>query len=211
MAEPKLQLSDAVEIWRPEHAADPIIASFCKMEGRLLTVRLKDCPFPQGAVLSLRTKVPDDGRYLVNGTLRGVTGGTALVELVDSWTRVQQREYFRMRTGKVPVEIVRQASKRAEDDSRAKTVLCNVSAGGSLIETSLALEVGEIITMSFNLPGLYPLTLAAKVLRVIGPNRRRWRVGVSFRSATADQRTDILGWVYQRQLDSRARERELDY
>jgi hypothetical protein len=214
MAAPKLEPYDLVEVWlaeRGEYGADPFNTNVYKFEGSNLVLRARECPFEVGAALRLCANVANDARYMVRGRLRAFADKSMSVELLEAWNRVQQREYFRMGTGRIPIELLRQPNRRTEQDGRGKSYLCNISGGGSLIETTYALVEGEIVTMTFQLPGLAPMTLAAKVLRVVELGRRRWRSGVSFRSATADQRAEILGWVYNRQLDGRARLRQLDF
>ena len=214
MPKPKLERFDVIEIKRRSDdnvLSEPMTGSFYEADDKSLKLRVRECPFRRGDVLQLKVKIRDDARYVLSASMRSFNEGTLILEPLGEWARIQEREYFRIRTGRVPAEMTRQASNRTDDDKRAKSFLYDISGGGAMVETQLKLEIGETVTIRFELPGSTQMTIKCTVLRVSDLTHRRRRAGLRFNSATADERAEILRWVFSKQMDSRARERDLDY
>jgi c-di-GMP-binding flagellar brake protein YcgR len=174
-----------------------------------------------GDVVRVDLVIPADARYVVDARVRLQPDGSFVLDLRGEWMRVQRREYFRIRTGVIPVRVVRERARRKPTDERSKSWLFDVSGGGALVETNLPLEQDEYVHVKFELP-LEPtedlsvdpdapqsviVDLPVRVVRVDELDRgRRRRVGLRFGAIPQSLRTEILGWVYALQARRRARE-----
>jgi c-di-GMP-binding flagellar brake protein YcgR len=195
-------------------------------EGRNITLRCPECPFAIGSVLRLDAVVPGDARYAVEARLRSYRDRVLILDPTTPWVRVQRREYFRVRTGAVPVQIFRDLEHRTERDAKFKNNLYDMSGGGAQVETDLALEEDEQLMLRFQLPAVklnhvlaqveeeieatvIDVEVRCRVIRVvkISAGRKR-RVGVRFTGVSPTLRRQLMQWIYAVQSQRRAREVE---
>lgn len=219
---PILELGDALTL-RPGGAddAEAYRVRVRSLDGGVICVYGQGCPLQTGDFVRIDFVIPADARYLVDARVRVLPDGSFTLGLKGEWVRVQRREYFRIKTGIIPVRIVRERARRGAKDDKAKNWLCDLSAGGALLETNLPIEVNEYVHLSMELPlelveelpedpeapRSVALGVPVRVMRVEELNRgQRRRIGVSFGAIPQSLRTDILRWVYALQARRRARE-----
>lgn len=198
-------------------------ANFREGSQRRLTLRVREPIFQVGHPVTLELVIPGDARYVRDAEVRAEDGHIITVDAAASWQRIQRREYYRIRTGNIPVEMKRERHLRKPEDEKRKSTLRDISAGGALIETDLAVDVDELVHLKFILPAESVAATAAEVkpedavlvetngrivrLVPLGRGRRR-RVGLRFVALPDATRMQMLRWVYA--LQGKRRSRELD-
>lgn len=222
---PRLEPGDQVIVSLAEIPDGPQLrARVRESEGSAITLRAPDCPFQTGARVRLDIVVAGDARYAVEARLRHYRDRVLTLDPNGAWVRVQRREFFRVRSGAVPVQVLRDQEHRSELDARHKTSLYDISGGGAQLETDLALEEGESIIVKFRLPSIklnhviavvdeeevdtaVEVDVPARVVRVvkISAGRKR-RIGVRFSGVSPQLRQQLLRWIYTVQSHRRARE-----
>lgn len=94
------------------------------------------------------------------------------------------------------IEFVAPVTVRRRDASSAVGVTLDIALDGALIESDLALEVGEEILLSIAIPTREaPIESAARVARVIDR-----RAGVAFTSIDQEARRFLSALIYERSL-----------
>jgi PilZ domain len=222
---PRLDPGDPVFVSTSGVAGGPCVrARVRESEGRLITLRCPEAPFTAGDILKLEIVVPGDAHYAVEARLRSYRDRILNLDPLGSWSREQRRDYYRVRTGAIPVQALRDLSHRSERDSRFRTVLYDLSASGAQLETDLSLEEDERLLLKFALqrvrlehvlaivdedpeePAL-EVDVTGTVVRVnkLSTGRKR-RVGIRFSGVSPVLRQQLLHWIYAFQSQRRAQE-----
>jgi len=224
---PRLAPGDPVMLTLARSPDGPLLrARVRESEGRLITLRSAECPFATGDILRLDVMVAGDARYAVEAKLRSYRDRVLVLDPSSVWHRLQRREYFRVRTNALGVDVVRDLEHRNQSDHNYKTFLYDLSGGGAQLETDLGFEEDEQVVLKFRLepiklthvlalvddePEEIPLEIEtrARVVRVIKISAgRRRRVGVRFSGLSPTLRQQMMLWIYA--LQSQRRARELD-
>jgi PilZ domain len=224
---PKLAPGDPVTVSFPEVPDGPRLRGRVRESegGRLITLRASECPFKVGDVLRLDVVVPGDARYMLEARLRSYRDRVLVLDPRTDWQRTQRREYYRVRTGAIPVQVLRDLEHRTERDAKYKSYLYDLSGGGAQLESDVSFEEDEQVVLKFRLepiqlahvlavvveeePDLAPVEVEvrARIVRVvkISAGRRR-RVGTRFSGLGPVLRRRLLRWIYASQSQRRARE-----
>lgn len=159
-----------------------------------------------------------DARYLVPTMVEalyrhGCDGSQAplvVLRTVGQWRRHQERRFVRVPTGRWPAEGV--WTTLGPDGAPVETVrplrVRDLSAGGALLEAGAPFVPGELFDCRFELPGVGPLAVRARVVRLheatVG-RRQSFQAGVEFVDLPEAERERVFRWVF-RELIRRRRQ-----
>lgn len=180
------------------------------VEHRLLRVRTQGTPVQVGEAVRVQHVVPDDARYTIDALVQALESPSVVLKKLGEWSRVQQREYVRLRLeAKVYADLHASApgpelpSMRAPLDLRARVV--DLSAGGLQLETSVDLGLGVQVFVRFELPGGEPVATTGLVVRRGRAIRDTHRFGVRFVNLAPPLETVIVRFIYAQQAEKRRR------
>lgn len=106
---------------------------------------------------------------------------------------------FARRSGRSELEV---SVDLESNQDRYAVVTKNIGSGGVFVATSRVLQVGDVVTLSFNLPGsTEPLTVDASVrwIRPPGPDAGEGGMGLKFVNVSLD--TTVIIQRYLRDKD----------
>ena len=167
--------------------------------------------FPRGCPVEIWVTVEGqpgkDGRYRGESVvLRNAEEPVPLLWIAwpQQWERSQMREFFR-----VPVilparirPLVQESEKTQANVPWAKATLRDISGGGCLVVSALALQRDESVELEFTLEE-QPLRVAAVVKRAepLDDGSDRWALGLEFVGISERERRHIIRFAFRRQID----------
>ncbi|HLI25949.1 MAG TPA: PilZ domain-containing protein [Chloroflexota bacterium] len=163
-----------------------------------------------GDEVLVRTWRPTDALYVLRGRVEQVHHGARLrvgLRLREA-TRQQQRQYFR-----VPLDVPAEEAYCLDQASDEPLVVHvrDLSASGIGLLTPVPLWVGAQLTLRVRLPGaLAPLTLRARVVRVVEPQREPpalWQSGATLIDLPPETQELLIRFAIQVQQEWRRRGR----
>jgi Tfp pilus assembly protein PilZ len=207
--QPILEPSDVVVIAlasgeSPARATAQVVV----VDGARVGLSVSQPLFGLGDSVTLDVFIPNDARYRIAAQAESIEGGLLFLRLGRSWERIQRREYFRVAANGIPVRVERSKSS-AGQSKLAHCTLIDLSAGGVQLQGSADFKVGEAVRFILSLPGLSPMPLTGRVVRVSplsseGPSS----AGLCFVAVTPERRAELLRWAYSLQAQRRSLELE---
>ena len=177
-------------------------------------------PLRAGDVALLEKPMAGDARYVTTAEVEVALPSRFALRIAEAWQRSQEREFVRINTFNLEVEIERpaprttaprkigrgrSARRRAGEPSAGpvRLELLDLSAGGLRFSSKDPFELEEQIRCRFELAAAGAFDLLARVVRVEwktpGYVGRRW-YAVEFCEIDHAQRSALLRWTFQEQL-----------
>ena len=125
-----------------------------------------------------------------------------LIEKSDTVTRIQRRDYFRLDvTGKVDVYKMIDDKKYPKKISAAR--LLDISGGGIQMQLKKKFDQGAEILLSLKNILAPKEFIKSKIVRIKKENDELYNYGVEFIEIEAEQREEIIQWIFAYQRKSR--------
>ncbi|ADO76721.1 flagellar brake protein [Halanaerobium praevalens] len=125
-----------------------------------------------------------------------------LIESSDSVTRIQRRDYFRLDvTG--TVDVYKMQPKKGYPRKLSEARLLDISGGGIQMQLKKKFELGEELLIS--LKDILPPKefIKSEIVRVQKENEELYNYGVNFLEVEAEQREEIIQWIFAYQRKTR--------
>jgi c-di-GMP-binding flagellar brake protein YcgR len=130
-----------------------------------------------------------------------------IVSLPTEIIKIQQRAFVRI-DSRLPVDIVCLEGAEAIDDSAVLPAWTkDISGGGLQLIVQTRIKIGDRLQLTFQLPESLPIHAIGEVIRIHQPHPERelfW-VGVNFTEIQEKDRTRIVRYIFQKQLECRRR------
>lgn len=146
-------------------------------------------------LVEMECTIAEDAQYRALARVVFVQPESYALRRVANWERVQRRADVRVRATGIPLEL----AVPPELSDKASLKMVDLSAGGLSAAGGAPLEVGDSVQCCFELPGVGPLNLVGRVVR-LAEGTRRPEVAVKFEGLDHDRRSQLMRWVFQEQL-----------
>lgn len=165
------------------------------------------CHIPLGSELRYAFSRQNDGFYAIALTvLAGDDAGTLVFSHTLELKRNQLRQYVRIEVN-LPLKfrLLKTASPEKSDVKRGEVVeakIADISGGGLSVLCPVSLRAGDILSLSFSIPGQTCSGITARVLRISlqeGKTRTLYRHHLQFTDIAIAQRERIVRFVFDRQ------------
>ncbi len=171
-------------------------------------------PMSKGYPVMLQRGEVFFGRTVVNGLAFEFTSSLLSRELtpLPIWViaapynikKFQQRAFVRVDVA-LPVQIMNMEGDQVVETPVIQAITKDISGGGAQIATSHKWALGTKLMVTIDYPEIGPLTLKTEVVRLEQPqpDRTLFWVGIKFLEITEKDRSNIIRFIFKKQLEQR--------
>lgn len=174
-------------------------------------------PLSKGYPIMLSPGDLFDGRIIKDGAMYGFRSRFLdkklqpvpvwIVSLPQQLTKIQQRAFVRI-DARLPVDITCADNNELADDPEVLSVWTkDISGGGMQLIVNTRLKIGELLHLTFKLPDPPEIHATGEIIRIHQPEpeRQLFWIGVYFTEILEKDRTRIIRYIFQKQLERRRR------